>query len=83
MENTVLFGGERPGDVVAFQHPFGGEAVGCVAETAISFGGRLVADEKTAVGYVPPRAERQELLRSCGFRYFTTFQKGKPDFRPL
>ena len=26
---------------------------------------------------------RQELLRSCGFRYFTTFQKGKPDFRPL
>lgn len=28
-------------------------------------------------------AERQELLRSCGFRYFTTFQKGKPDFRPL
>lgn len=62
MENTVLFGGERPGDVVAFQHPFGGEAVGCVAETSISFGGRLVADETTAVGYVPPRAERQELL---------------------
>ena len=28
-------------------------------------------------------AERQELLLSCGFRYFTTFQKGKPDFRPL
>lgn len=56
MENTVLFGGERPGDVVAFQHPFGGEAVGCVAETSISFGGRLVADETTAVGYVPPRA---------------------------
>ena len=28
-------------------------------------------------------AERQELLRSCGFRYFTTFQKGKPTFRPL
>ena len=25
-------------------------------------------------------AERQELLLSCGFRYFTTFQKGKPDF---
>ena len=36
-------------------------------------------------GFVPVRqiAERQELLRSCGFRYFTTFQKGKPDFRPL
>ena len=36
-------------------------------------------------GFVPVRqiAERQELLRSCGFRYFTTFQKGKPNFRPL
>ena len=28
-------------------------------------------------------AERQELLRACGFRYFTTFTKGKPTFRPL
>lgn len=56
MENTVLSVGERPGDVVAFQHPFGGEAVGCVAGTSVSFGGRLVADETTAVGYVPPQA---------------------------
>lgn len=62
MENTVLFGGERPGDVVAFQHPFGGEAVGCVAETSISFGGRLVADETAAVGYVPPRADKAEII---------------------
>ena len=27
--------------------------------------------------------ERQELLRQCGFRYFTTFEGGKPAFRPL
>ncbi len=27
--------------------------------------------------------ERQELLRECGFRYFTTFEGGKPVFRPL
>lgn len=27
--------------------------------------------------------QRQELLRECGFRYFTTFTKGKPEFRPL
>jgi histidinol-phosphatase (PHP family) len=27
--------------------------------------------------------ERQELLRQCGFRYFTTFTQGKPEFRPL
>lgn len=27
--------------------------------------------------------ERQELLRNCGFRYFTTFTKGEPEFRPL
>ena len=28
-------------------------------------------------------AEGQELLRECGFRYFTTFTKGQPEFRPL
>lgn len=28
-------------------------------------------------------AETQELLRQCGFRYFTTFAKGVPEFRPL
>lgn len=26
---------------------------------------------------------RQQLLRECGFRYFTTFTKGEPTFRPL
>ena len=28
-------------------------------------------------------AARQQLLRDCGFRYFTTFTKGEPTFRPL
>ena len=27
--------------------------------------------------------ERQELLRQCGFRYFTTFEGGTPAFQPL
>lgn len=27
--------------------------------------------------------ERQELLRQCGFRYFATFTRGVPEFRPL
>ena len=27
--------------------------------------------------------ERQQLLRDCGFRYFCTFEGGKPIFRPL
>lgn len=26
---------------------------------------------------------RQQLLKDCGFRYFTTFTKGEPTFRPL
>ena len=26
---------------------------------------------------------RQELLRECGFRYFCTFEGGKPAFRKL
>ena len=28
-------------------------------------------------------SERQELLRSCGFRYFTTFDRMKPSFQAL
>ena len=28
-------------------------------------------------------AETQQLLRECGFRFFTTFAKGEPAFRPL
>lgn len=27
--------------------------------------------------------ERQQLLRDCGFRYFTTFTGGKPEFKKL
>ena len=27
--------------------------------------------------------ERQQLLRDCGFRYFTTFTGGRPEFRKL
>ena len=27
--------------------------------------------------------ERQQLLRDCGFKYFTTFAGGKPEFRKL
>ena len=27
--------------------------------------------------------QRQELLRECGFRYFTTFTGGKPEFKEL
>ena len=27
--------------------------------------------------------QRQQLLRDCGFRYFCTFEEGKPLFRPL
>ena len=27
--------------------------------------------------------QRQELLRECGFRYFTTFEQGKPRFQAL
>ena len=28
-------------------------------------------------------ASCQELLRQCGFQYFTTFTNGQPEFRPL
>jgi len=49
-------------------------------------GGEIItigSDAHTAE-YVGCRArETQELLRQCGFRYFTTFTQGEPEFRPL
>lgn len=43
-----------------------------------------VGSDAHSTDYVGCRAkETQELLKNCGFRYFTTFTKGKPEFRPL
>lgn len=64
MDGEVVYGGERPGDVVAFEHPYGGESMGCVKSASIALGGRLVADETTAIGYRPPKFEDTELLET-------------------
>lgn len=62
MEATVVYDGERPGDVIAFEHPFGGASVGCVKSASITIGGRLVAQETTAIGYRPPLFTQTEIL---------------------
>lgn len=62
MEATVVYDGERPGDVIAFEHPFGGASVGCVKSASITIGGRLVAQETTAIGYRPPPFTQTEIL---------------------
>lgn len=62
MEATVVYDGERPGDVIAFEHPFGGASVGCVKSASITIGGRLVAQETTAIGYRPPLFTQAEIL---------------------
>ena len=61
MEATVVYDGERPGDVIAFEHPFGGASVGCVKSASITIGGRLVAQETTAIGYRPPLFTQAEI----------------------
>ena len=61
MEATVVYDGERPGDVIAFEHPFGGASVGCVKSASITIGGRLVAEEVTAIGYKPPSSDIVEI----------------------
>lgn len=55
MQATVLHENEGPGDVVSFEHPFGGDAIGCISGMSISIGGRLVAEECTLIGYRPPK----------------------------
>ena len=51
-----------------------------------ALGGEIITigSDAHSTRYVGCRsAQTQELLRSCGFRYITTFDKGKPAFRPL
>lgn len=62
LDHEVVYDGERPGDVVAFEHPYGGESKGCIKDTAITMGGRLVASEQAVIGYVPPKFETEEVL---------------------
>lgn len=61
MENTVIHEDESPGDVVTFEHPFGGEAFGCIKHTSVAMGGALVAEEVTAIGYKPPSSDIVEI----------------------
>lgn len=53
MDGEVVYGGERPGDVVAFEHPYGGESFGCIKSASLTMGGTLVSEETTAIGYRP------------------------------
>ena len=55
IHNTVIYGGEIPGNVVSVSHPFGGESYGCIKDTAIHIGSRPTSDETIAVGYRPPK----------------------------
>jgi len=67
MENTVIHEDESPGDVVTFEHPFGGDAFGCIKHTSVAMGGALVAEEETVIGYRPPAPEDIEMLDQRAF----------------
>lgn len=57
LTHDIVHQTERPGDVVAFEHPFGGAATGCIKDTAVALGNRPVATENVLVGYKPPKAD--------------------------
>lgn len=57
LTHDIIHQGEAPGDVVAFEHPFGGAASGCIKDTAVALGSRPVATEHVLVGYKPPKAD--------------------------
>ena len=70
--NTNRGGEPLPyGEILKLYHDMGGEII------------TLGSDAHSAefVGHVI--RERQELLRQCGFRYFTTFTKRKPQWKEL
>ena len=70
--NTNRGGEPLPyGEILKLYHDLGGEII------------TLGSDAHSAefVGHVIP--ERQELLRQCGFKYFTTFTKCKPEWQKL
>lgn len=62
LTHDIIHQTEHPGDVVAFEHPFGGEATGCIKDTALALGSRPVATENVLVGYKPPGFEGTEIL---------------------
>lgn len=59
------------GDILRLYRELGGEVI------------TLGSDTHTTGFLGCAIAQRQELLRQCGFRYFTTFDGGQPVFRPL
>ena len=59
------------GDILRLYREMGGEVITLGSD----------AHSRDMVGCAIP--ERQQLLRDCGFRYFCTFEGGKPIFRPL
>ena len=66
--------GNRPlpdADILRLYRQMGGEVITLGSD----------AHETKDVGCVI--RERQQLLRDCGFKYFTTFTGGKPEFRKL
>lgn len=61
LQNTIIYGGECPGDVVSITHPFGGESFGCLKSTSIHIGNRPTADTDATIGYRPPAPEITEI----------------------
>lgn len=60
MQNKVRYQNEKPGDVLAFEHPFGGESVGTIKETSIVLGRNPVSSEKTLIDYKPEAVTSSE-----------------------
>ena len=63
MENSVVYEGERAGEVASFQHPYGGDAYGTIKSVEITLGNqKAVATEKTLIGYRPVQGSNLEYL---------------------
>ena len=60
----VVYNGADPGDVVAFQHPYGDATKGTIQHATISMGGKLTANERITIGYVPPQIAIEGILEN-------------------
>lgn len=61
VQHDSIFHNQAPGAVISFDHPFGGDAVGCIKSTGIEIGAqKIISDEKIISGFLPPQPSNLE-----------------------
>lgn len=61
VQHDSVFHNQAPGAVIGFDHPFDGDAVGCIKSTGIEIGAqKIISEEKIISGFLPPQPSNLE-----------------------